>query len=222
VDLFVSATAMEGAFLEAWPGAPFEFHGRAGLRGQGWAWLELGVGKVNAAATLSAFLQAYPEVRRVLVFGLAGAYPGTGLRPGALVLASEEIQADLGTAFGMKPLGFPALRLEGTDYYNRFPADAAFTAELADRLGLLPMPLVTRDQVSESLEAAHAIRRQWGGVAENMEGAAVAQVALWHRRPWAELRAISNLAGVRKKSEWRIPESVAALRTAFERLRPEE
>ncbi len=218
MELFVSPTVLEAPFLDSRSEAAFAFRGRRGLEGPGWRWLELGVGKVNAAMTLAAYLEAHPEVRRVLLFGLAGAYPGTGLRLGDLVLASEEIQADLGTRRGMRPLGFPALEVRGARYYERFPADPAYTRELAGRLGLRPMPLLTADRVAEGLDEAHERRRQWAAVAESMEGAALAQAALWFGRPWAELRAISNLAGERRKERWDIDAALAALARAFVRL----
>ncbi len=218
MDLFVSATPFEAAYLRSQAGESFRFHGREGLLGEGWAWLELGVGKVNAAMTLAAYLEAHPQIRRILVFGIAGAYPGTGLRPGDLVLASEEIQADLGTRRGMKPLGFPALLRQGRRYYNRFPADPAYTQWLAQRLGLRPLPLLTADRVSESVEEAYSRARTWRAVAENMEGAAVAQVALWRGLAWAELRAISNPAGVREKAKWRTDDALRALEEALFRV----
>jgi len=218
MDLYLSATAFEGEYFLRQDAEAFRFHGRRGLRSEGWVWLELGVGKVNAAMTLAAFLESEPGIQRVLVIGLAGAYPGTGLREGDLVLASEEVQADLGTRRGMEPLGFPALEKGGRRYYNRFPADPDYTGWLARRLGLRPLPLLTADRVSESVAEAHARARDWRAAAENMEGAAVAQVALWRGLAWAELRAISNPAGVREKAKWRTDEALAALAQALFRI----
>ncbi len=218
MDLYVSATVFEAVFLGSRADAAFVFQGRRGFRAEGWSWLELGVGKVNAAMTLAAFLKDHPEVERILVFGLAGAYPGTGLKKGDLVLASEEVQADLGTRYGMRALGFPALEVRGTRYYNRFPADPGYTRALAERLALRPVPLLTADRVSETLEEAHERGRRFGAAGENMEGAAVAQVALWFGLPWAEVRAISNLAGERKKDRWNTEGAVAALAEAFYRI----
>ena len=215
MDLFLSATYREAEFLARWAGEELSFRGRRGLAGEGWVWLETGVGKVNAAMTLAAFLAENPGVKRVLVFGLAGSYPGTGLHLGELVLAGEEVQADLGTRRGMRPLGFPALAVGGESYYNRFPPDPGYTAELARLLSLRPLPLATYDLVSESPEEAHRRRQRWGAAAENMEGAAVAQAALWLGLPWAELRAISNQAGVRQKRFWAVDRAVDALARAF-------
>ena len=211
--LLLSATPFEAEFLDRRARASFEFHGRPGLSGNGWTWLSVGVGKVNAAMTLAAFLEAANEpFQAVVAFGLGGAYPGSGLGLGELALAAEEIEADLGTARGMRPLGFPALELGEKRYYNRFPTDPALTRRLAERLGLLPLAFVTRDKVSETLEEAHAVRQTWGGAVENMEGAALARVALWRGLAFAELRGVSNTAGVRRKDAWRTEDALRALR----------
>ncbi len=215
MNLILSATSFEAGFLRSRAREGFRFRGREGLRGEGWVWLEIGIGKVNAAMTLAAYLEADPAVERVLLVGLAGAYPATGLALGDLVLAAEEIQADLGTRAGMERLGFPALEAGGRRYYNRFPADAGYTAWLSERLGLRPLPVLTADRVSESVSEAHERARRWRAAAENMEGAAVAQVAIWRGIPWAELRAVSNLAGVREKAKWRTSEALAALDRAL-------
>lgn len=206
--LLLSPTRLEAAFLK---GRRFDFHGKAGLRGEGWVWLECGIGKVNTAATLAAFAQEH-RFARVLLFGIAGAYPDSGLALGACALAEREIQADLGVREGgMKGLGFPSLRVESEQYHNRFPLDKAFTAELKEKLGLPGKVFLTRDLVSENPTEARQLARKWEADLENMEGAAFAQTCLWLGLAGAELRAVSNLAGVRDKAQWRIRQAVEGL-----------
>lgn len=206
--LLLSPTRLEAAFLK---GRRFDFHGRAGLRGEGWVWLECGIGKVNTAATLAAIAQQR-RFARVLLFGIAGAYPDSGLALGECALAEREIQADLGVREGgMKGLGFPSLRVESEQYHNRFPLDKAFTAELKERLGLPGKVFLTRDLVSENPTEARELSRKWEANLENMEGAAFAQTCLWLGLAGAELRAVSNLAGVRDKAQWRIRQAVESL-----------
>lgn len=206
--LLLSPTRLEAAFLK---GRRFDFHGRAGLRGEGWVWLECGIGKVNTAATLAAFAQRR-RFARVLLFGIAGAYPDSGLALGGCALAEREIQADLGVREGgMKGLGFPSLRVESEQYHNRFPLDQAFTAELKERLGLPGKVFLTRDLVSENPTEARELARKWEADLENMEGAAFAQTCLWLGLAGAELRAVSNLAGVRDKARWRLRQAVESL-----------
>ncbi|MCS7057612.1 MAG: futalosine hydrolase [Meiothermus sp.] len=206
--LLLSPTRFEAAFLR---GRRFTFHGRAGLRGEGWVWLESGVGKVNTAATLAAFARGR-KLERVLLFGIAGAYPGAGLQLGEAALAGEEVQADLGIRDrGMEGLGFPTLALGSGLYHNRFPLDRAFTAELSRTLGLPVRTFLTRDLVSESPSEARRLQRRWKADLENMEGAAFAQTCLWLGLRGGELRAVSNLAGVREKARWRIRQAVESL-----------
>ncbi|WP_038056331.1 futalosine hydrolase [Thermus amyloliquefaciens] len=212
--LLLSPTALEAPFLR---GEPFSFLGRKGLRGEGFVYLEAGIGKVNAALTLAAWAARHP-VEKALLFGIAGAYPGSGLALGDLVLVGEEVEADLGLKAGLAPLGFPALELEGRRFYNRFPLDPGLTQGLARALGLEVAVGLTRDLVSESPEEAQALARQWGAQVESMEGAAFARACLALGVRGAELRAISNPAGVRDKGAWRVREAVEALEGAVARV----
>jgi futalosine hydrolase len=97
------------------------YHGT--LAGQAVALQHCGVGKANAAATTALLLDnLHPEA--VLCFGCAGAYPGSGLQIGDLILASEEIYGDEGamTSGGfldMEALGFPLAEAGGERWFNR-------------------------------------------------------------------------------------------------------
>lgn len=206
--LLLSPTALEAPFLK---GRRFSFHSRAGLKGEGWVWLESGIGKVNTAATLAAFARGR-KLERVLLFGIGGAYEGSGLAIGDAALAEREIQADLGLRDGgMKGLGFPTLVVVSDRYHNRFPLDKAFTSELSQTLNLPRKTFLTRDLVSENPTEARLLSRRWEADLENMEGAAFAQTCLWLGLQGAELRAVSNLAGVRDKAQWRIQQAVESL-----------
>jgi futalosine hydrolase len=210
VWLLLSPTRLEAPFLR---GEPFAFLAWKGLKGEGFVYLETGVGKVNAAMALAAYAASHP-VERALLFGIAGAYPGSGLALGQAVLIGEEVEADLGLREGLKRLGFPALRKGGARYYNRFPLDPGLTASLKEGLGLGLATGLTRDLVSESLEEAQALAQRWGAEVESMEGAAFARACLALGVRGAELRAISNPAGVRDRGAWRLKEALTALERA--------
>ncbi|WP_036270553.1 futalosine hydrolase [Meiothermus rufus] len=213
--LLLSPTPLEAAFLR---GRRFVFHGRAGLRGEGWVWLESGIGKVNTAATLAAFAQGR-RLKQVLLFGVGGAYPSSGLAIGDAALAEREIQADLGVREGgMKGLGFPSLVIDQHPYHNSFPLDPAFTNELKQRLGLPGKVFLTQDTVSETPGEALALSRRWKADLENMEGAAFAQTCLWLGLVGAELRVVSNLAGIRDKAQWRIRQAIEVLESHILRI----
>jgi futalosine hydrolase len=177
-------------------------------------WLECGIGKANTAMTLAAYAQRH-KVERAVLFGIAGAYQESGLNVGDVALASEEVQADLGVKDGgMKGMGFPTLIVGGISplhFHNRFPLDKALSSDLAKRLDVPLKRFLTRDLVCETPTEARALAKKWEADLENMEGAAFAQACLWLGIRGAELRAVSNLAGIRDKTQWRVRLAVEAL-----------
>ncbi len=210
--LLLSPTLFEAAFLD---GESFSWRARAGIRGDNWVWLESGIGKVNTAMTLAAYAQEH-SVEQALLFGIAGAYENSGLAVGDVALADDEIQADLGLEDGgMHAMGFPTLVLGGKLYHNTFPLDHGLTQSLSVRLDIPVKTFLTRDLISESAAEAGALERKWGAQIENMEGAGFAQACLWLGIKGVELRSISNIAGVRDKSQWKMKPAIAALEKAI-------
>src|SRR5205823_231842 len=72
-----------------------------------------GVGAVNAAHAATMFL-AGTGARSVVVCGVGGAYPGSGVEIGDVVCAASECYGDLGATspsgfLDMKALGFPII-----------------------------------------------------------------------------------------------------------------
>lgn len=206
--LLLSPTRFEARFLT---GQPLNWAGGTGLRGEGWVWIESGIGKVNTALALATYATAH-LVKRALLFGIAGSYEGSGLEIGHAALASAEIQADLGLAQGgMQAMGFATLEHSGVPYYNRFPLDQAFSQQLAQATKLSLHLFLTRDLVADNPQEAQRLAATHGAVLENMEGAAFAQGCLRLGIAGAQLRSVSNAAGIRDKSQWRIGEAIEAL-----------
>jgi futalosine hydrolase len=58
------------------------------------------------------------------------------------------------------------------------------------------------------------LAQRWGAEVESMEGAAFARACLALGVRGAELRAISNPAGVRDRGAWRLKEALTALERA--------
>jgi futalosine hydrolase len=175
----------------------------------------VGVGPAAAAAgtaRLLAVAEAAGHPYQVVISaGIGGGFAGRA-EVGAVVLASQSVQADLGagSADGFLPLdqlGF------GTAIAA---ADPAVLAELRDRLPeavvgeVLTVATVTGTaERAASLAAAHP-----AAVAEAMEGYGVACAAAGAGVAFAELRTISNPVGPRDRAAWRIAEALAALTTA--------
>ena len=196
------------------------YHGT--LAGQAVALQHCGVGKANAAATTALLLDnLHPEA--VLCFGCAGAYPGSGLQIGDLILASEEIYGDEGamTSGGfldMEALGFPLAEAGGERWFNRFPADPELlgrnhrliAAQAGAERRVAVGPLVTVSTCSGTTALGLALERRTGALGESMEGAAVAQLCAGFGVPFFEVRGISNLVEDRDLSRWVLAVAAAA------------
>jgi len=183
---------------------------------EGWRTLlaVTGIGKVNAASTATALLEHFaPEI--LINIGCAGAYAERGLAVGDLALATEELFGDEGVVTpdgwrSMELIGIPVVAKSGEEFFNRFPMTrwamdkAAHVAETGG-LALHQGAFVTVSTVSGSTGHGAEMFRRCGGVCENMEGAAVAQVASLYGVDCMEIRGISNLVEDRDLSRWNIP-----------------
>lgn len=169
-----------------------------------------GVGAVNAAhAVTMAILRRRPE--GIVVCGVGGAYPGSGLAVGDVACAADECYGDLGASapagfLDMKALGFPIVRGD-VPLYNDLP------------MQLWPVEprvkFVTVNTCTGTDAAARAIEARTGGAVENMEGAAVAHVAHLHGIPVGEVRGISNTVTNRDTGAWRLKEAALAAQEAL-------
>ena len=169
-----------------------------------------GVGAVNAAYSLTRFLER-EGASSVIVCGIAGAYPKSGLEIGAVVCAESECYGDLGAQsaegfLDMRALGFPLI--EGPEaVYNKLPLQI-FPVER--RAGFVTVNCCTGTDA-----AAEEMERRTGGAVESMEGAAIAHVARLYGVPMGEVRGISNRAGNRDRGSWRVKEAAAAAQEAL-------
>ena len=77
------------------------------------------------------------------------------------------------------------------------------------------LPFVTVNTCTGSDTAARDIETRTGGAVETMEGAAIAHVAALYGIPMGEIRGISNPAGNRDRSAWRVKEAAAAAQEAL-------
>lgn len=188
---------------------------RGNLLGHPVALLHSGVGKASAAAAVGALLEGL-RPSMVVGFGVGGAFPGSGLQVGDLALATEEIYGDEGVIsplgfLDLENLGFPLVQRNGRRFYNRFPVSPQLLAAARDvaersaaaagrRMGCGPFVTVSTGSGTDA--AGEEMERRTGGICENMEGAAVAQVCALHGVSFIEVRGISNLTGDRDLSQW--------------------
>jgi futalosine hydrolase len=191
--------------------APLEGDGLPkSVAGRSLALLQTGVGPVNASHALTRFLMEH-EARGVVVCGIGGAYPGSGLEVGDVVCAESETYGDLGAEssegfLDMQKLGFPVIESE-PPLFNRLPLDL-FPAKRR-------VPFVTCSTCTGNDAKAAALSARTGGAVESMEGAAIVHVARLMGVKVGEVRGISNMVGDRDRARWRVRESAAAARAAL-------
>ncbi len=195
-----------------------------------------GVGKVNAAMAAASLIE---RVRPGLVIntGCAGAYPGSGLTIGGLAVASDETMGDEGVLardgwHDFQEMGLAAVARGSRHYFNRFPLSrhaAEKAMQLAEYFGVVLMrgSFVTVSTCSGTRQRGEELASRLGGIAESMEGAAVAQVCLRYGVDCLEIRGISNMVEDRDLKTWDIPRAVEAaqrfvLKYVEEMDRPED
>jgi len=173
-----------------------------------------GIGKVNAASTVTALLEHFaPEL--LINIGCAGAYGESGLKVGDIALANAEVFGDEGVVtpdgwHSLELIGIPVVSRNGEEYYNRFSLarwaeDKAMYVAETNCLTLHHGVFVTVSSVSGSAERGAELFKRFGGICENMEGAAVAQVASLYGVDCMEIRGISNMVEDRDLARWDIP-----------------
>lgn len=176
-----------------------------------------GVGKINAAAATAVLIEKL-HPRLVINTGCAGAYVSSGLSVGNLVVASEEVLVDEGVIVedGWKDLSYmelPALDHGGRRHFNnialsRHASEKAM--QLADYYGVFLMRgrFATVSTCSGTVQRGEELAERWNVIAENMEGAAVAQVCLRYGIDCLEIRGISNLVEERDMDRWELRRAV--------------
>ncbi|HEX2078198.1 MAG TPA: futalosine hydrolase [Longimicrobium sp.] len=194
------------------------------LQGASVVLLPGGMGKTNAAHALTALLETQP-VRGVIGFGIAGAYPGSGLGVGSIALATAAVYGDEGVQapggwMSTEGIGIPLWQAGGSRSFNAFPLDPALVGRARTALegagfDVRTGPFVTVSCCSGTAALGEAMAaRVPGALCEGMEGAALAHVAAIYQVPLLEVRAVSNLVEDRDLSRWRIREAAETAQAA--------
>ena len=196
--------------------APIEGHGLEDLGVR-----SIGVGKTAAAFGASDLLRGRDDVRAVLLFGVAGAYPErhradrAPVAVGDVAVVTQDLLGDEGVD---TPDGFLDLGAMQLGDCGPFAADPRLAREARERLGCEAVHGVTVSSCSGTEQASERVRRRCGGDVETMEGAAVAYVCRKLEIPMLHVRAISNWTGDRDRGEWNLGAAVDAVQRAVRRL----
>ncbi len=172
--------------------------------------LVAGVGPMETAVTLGRFLAEYRfQVTGLVQFGVAGAYitpEEDGQLPLLSVcLAEHEVMGDLGICFPESVEYLPE-DLVGS---MTFPLQSALLSRAVEvlrvnQISCILGAFITVNSTSGTLARGEMLRQQWGGLCENMEGAAVARLCREYGLPLVEIRVISNLVEDRNLQNWQL------------------
>ncbi|MFO7816155.1 MAG: futalosine hydrolase [Thermodesulfobacteriota bacterium] len=178
-----------------------------------------GVGIINSAAGLSAFVEKH-SVSGVLNIGIAGSYEPESLPVGSLAVAEREIWPEFGVRAETGPisrLDFPLANVGREKIFETIELDPDARA---GQLGVCPprnwprKTFLTVSGVSGTAEQARELGVNFKAQLENMEGFALALVAARAGIPFLEIRSVSNIAGSRAKKDWDFPLAFKALQKA--------
>ncbi|MBM6775034.1 5'-methylthioadenosine/adenosylhomocysteine nucleosidase [Olsenella profusa] len=158
--------------------------------------VKCGVGKVNAAVCAQALADRF-GVTHLINTGIAGSLDAARLDIGDLVVATDCVQHD----FEVEALGYVPGLIPGretvefvADEHMREAALAAAAAE-APEVKALPGRVASGDQFVCHESTRRRIVEGFGALCCEMEGAAIAQVAVLNDVPFAIVRAISDKPG---------------------------
>jgi futalosine hydrolase len=178
------------------------------FRGGGLTLVSSGVGPAAAAAATATALALSAQDPYLLVVsaGIGGGFAGRA-ELGQLVEATVIVAADLGAD---SPEGFLSVAALG------FGSGEIAAAELGI-YGAQRGPIFTVSTVTGSEERARELAAR-GGAAEAMEGFGVAEAARHFGVAAGEVRAISNVVGIRDRASWDILGALSALAAAGREL----
>jgi len=176
----------------------------------------IGVGKAAAAMHTTRLLLG-ERPAWLLLIGVCGAYPESGLDVGALCLVGEDLLADEGVA--LPGGGFLGLETMGLGEVGPFLADPTRTHAAARLLAAPVLRGATVSTCSGDDERSRALAVRSGAQVETMEGAAVLQVCRAFDVPVVQLRCVSNRTGDRARAGWDLRRAIDRLHAAVRTLK---
>jgi futalosine hydrolase len=181
--------------------------------------LVCGLGPASISFELTRFIESRGIPYTVILAGVAGAYRRADVELEDVCLASSEVYGDLGRN---GPSGIEPISLDGDETQTEFALEPGWrqiiSLELVKKLGLRCGPMVTVSCVTGNKERAQELHERFKSIAENMEGAAAAQVCNYYQVPLLEFRGISNWVGDLDKKNWRLDQALNATARVLEKV----
>ena len=152
---------------------------------------------------------------RILNIGIAGAYPGSGLAIGDIVIGTSEVYGDVGFELPEEP-GF---RHIGESPWGAFYREPLTLTPFPEFAGVREGRGCTVNACTGTEATGRLRERLFEAAFETMEGAAVAQAGTVLGIPVGEIRAISNIASDRDMRPENIKFALTSLQTYFQKFR---
>jgi len=176
---------------------------------------ESGIGMLNAAQTVTVVIERMP-VHLIINTGCAGIFPDAGITIGDIGIATQEIDIHSGIegaypSAPVKQLPMPLIQTEMNTYYGTYPL-SSYHSQLAydilskefesQNIRVKMVPFITVSTITSSEQRSNCLFNSYQCGMENMEGAGIAHVAVLYNKPFLEIRAASNVVGIRDKQKW--------------------
>lgn len=168
-----------------------------------------GIGIANMTLTASRVLdKVSPEI--CFLVGCGGSYPSSGLKNGDLIIADSEYYGDLGVETEddfllLEGISGRNKTIKSHDVQNKYTFNKNTISKTMKSLSYATVgPCVTVNCCSGTPALAEKLEKRTGGICENMEGAAAAQICADKNLQLVELRGISNPVGTRDQNQWNL------------------
>lgn len=160
-----------------------------------------GVGLLASAYAIQKQIQLKrPDL--IIQAGVAGSFEASRPR-GSVWVVSDDRMADQGVR---EKNGFQDIFEMGLAKPGQFPYKQGKLPnphkELIRKTGLKKVSAVTVNQITSGQPASRMIRQKYNASLESMEGAALHYTCLMEQVPFLQIRAVSNMVGVRDKKKW--------------------
>lgn len=163
----------------------------------------VGIGIVNFVSNLTKLI-CTKKYFRVIVVGIAGALPHSGLKTGDLVRVDQECVGDIGY-------------WNGDEFRSFFQKPQVFSATSAK---FAPLPVaklpgvrgISVNTLTSSESALEYRAKFFGAQVEAMEAVAAFQISQTLGAQIFEVRAISNFTGDMDKNRWNFKQSLLSLK----------
>jgi futalosine hydrolase len=175
-----------------------------------------GVGLMAATYSLSRYL-CTNKPDWIVQAGVAGSLSAK-VQACDVVQVSAECVGDLGVE---ETAGFQNLFVMGLADGNAYPWTNGKLSNPFAYPGIKSIVGVSINEITTRPEKLIFYRDYLGAEVESMEGAALHYVALNEKIRFLQLRAVSNIAGERDKSKWKLKEAIASLNTCLIDILPQ-